>query len=189
MMYKKLIYTHAAQVVPRLNLENDISELFTEDTLLADAISILKEKKMKIELVALIAHALPVREGIWWGYKTLALRQADWKGIQTTALDTIEQWVKQPSEESRRKAEYLANKLELSCGPSWLAQAVFWNGSGSIIAPDQPTVLPEADLYCKAIAGAIAHSAALPEWDNSEEYYNKSIHIALDIASGGSGQI
>ena len=96
-------------------------------------------------------------------------------------------WVRSPSEELRRKAEHLSHRLELNCGPSWLAQAVFWNGSGSIVAPDIPPVMPDPFLYAKATAGAINHAAALPQWDKTKPYYQTAIAMALDIAAGGQG--
>ena len=104
--------------------------------------------------------------------------------MQKQCISTAKAWVKSPSEEQRRKSELFSNKLKLNCGPSWLAQAVFWNGSASIVAPDLPNVLPDPFLYSKAVAGAINHSAALPNWDKTDEYYKKSIGIALELAKG-----
>ena len=96
-------------------------------------------------------------------------------------------WALSPSEDLRRKSELLANRLKLNCGPSWVSQAVFWNGSGSIVAPDLPTVLPDPYLYAKAVAGAINHAAALPVWDQTSPYYENAVIAAIDIAQGGNG--
>ena len=63
---------------------------------------------------------------------------------------------------------------------------MFWNGSGSIVAPDLPQVMPDNLLYSKAVAGAVNHAAALPEWANSDAYYKYAVESAINIAKGNA---
>ncbi|MDN3610113.1 DUF6931 family protein [Vibrio ostreicida] len=186
-MYKKIPYQSSAQILPRFEVSDEAKQLIGDECPVDKTISKLKEAKLYNEVTQFLAHALPVRESIWWALCCISTRDDVWSDTQKMCLGVVKQWAQSPSEELRRRAELLANRLKLNCGPSWLAQAVFWNGSGSIVAPDLPIVLPDPFLYAKAVSGAINHSASLPEWDKSESYYENAIMAALDIASGGNG--
>lgn len=153
-----------------------------------DSIDVLKQEELNFDLVQLLAHGLPVRESIWWASLCLDIRISEWSPSQVQCINTAKEWVKSPGEELRRKAELFANRLEQNCGPSWLAQAVFWNGSGSIVSADLPAVLPDPNLYAKAVSGAINHAAALPQWEGTNKYYQQAFSMALSIATGGNGK-
>ncbi|MGR5211310.1 DUF6931 family protein [Vibrio rotiferianus] len=187
MKYKKIPYQTAEQILPRFQASDEAKALLDEETSINDVIQSLTDKELFNDLVQFLTHALPVREAIWWGALCLNQRNEEWSPLQKQSVDTCMAWVRSPSEELRRKAEHLSHRLELNCGPSWLAQAVFWNGSGSIVAPDIPPVMPDPFLYAKATAGAINHAAALPQWDKTKPYYQTAIAMALDIAAGGQG--
>ena len=188
MKYKKIPYKTGMQLLRRFKASDEAEELILDDMPVHDSIEALQQSDLSFDLIQLLAHGLPVRESIWWGALCLDMRQDRWNTMQKQCIETAKEWVKSPSEELRRKAELFANRLDLNCGPSWLAQAVFWNGSGSIVAADLPMVLPDPDLYAKAVSGAINHSAALPEWDGTKRYYQSAYDMALDIASGGNGK-
>ncbi|MCL9783146.1 hypothetical protein M9194_17090 [Vibrio sp. S4M6] len=188
MIYKKIPYKSGLQILNRFKASEDAVALITEDMSAPESIESLKQAELNFDLIQFLAHGLPVRESIWWASLCLDMRSDVWSPIQMQCVNTARDWVKSPSEELRRKAELFANRLEQNCGPSWLAQAVFWNGSGSIVAADLPVVLPDAHLYSKAVSGAVNHAAALPHWDGTKEYYEKAISTALDIAAGGNGK-
>lgn len=187
MTYKKIPYQTISQVLPRFKASDEAKQLLANELPIADGLQALSRHKLNSDLVQLLAHCLPVREAILWGALCLETRNDVWSPLQKQTLETCKQWVLSPSEELRRKAELLANRLELNCGPSWLAQAVFWNGSGSIIAPDQPPVMPDPFLYAKATAGAINHAAALPDWKKNQEFIDHAYQQAINIAQGGQG--
>ena len=183
-MYKKIPYQTGKQLLDRFTASEEAVSLIEEDMDIEKTINVLQENDLNFDLVQFLAHGLPVREAIWWAAFTLDIRLEVWSPSQQQCIATAKAWVKSPSEELRRKSELFANRLNLNCGPSWLSQAVFWNGSGSIVAPDLPNVMPDPFLYSKATAGAINHAAALPQWEGTKEYYAKSIQFALEIAKG-----
>lgn len=187
MNYKKIPYQTCGQILPRFKASEEAQQLLDPEMSVSLAIEALQTEELFNDLTQFLAHALPVREAIWWASLCVQQRQDIWNPTQLHCIQTAQQWVQSPAEELRRKAELLSNRLELNCGPSWLSQAVFWNGSGSIVAPDLPAVLPDPFLCAKAVAGAINHAAALPAWDESQAYYTQSLHYAIDIANGGSG--
>ena len=186
-MYKKIPYQSSSQIIPRFQASEEAKECINDELPIDQVIVSLQKSELYNDLVQFLAHALPVRESIWWALCCLYSRNDVWNETQKMALDTTKHWALSPSEELRRKSELLANRLKLNCGPSWVSQAVFWNGSGSIVAPDLPTVLPDPYLYAKAVSGAINHAAALPVWDQTSSYYENAVIAAIDIAQGGNG--
>ncbi|SON52130.1 DUF6931 family protein [Vibrio tapetis] len=188
MTYRKIPYPLGQQVLQRFTPSEEALALILDEQPTDVSIEQLIEHRLHNDLMQFIAHALPVREAIWWAARTLDQRQDIWSPMQIQCIDTAKQWVQSPSEALRRKSELFAQRLDLNCGPSWLAQAVFWNGAGSIVTPDLPVVLPDPFLYAKAVAGSINHAAALPSWDKSEQYYQTATQLGLEIAKGESNQ-
>ncbi|MGF1722364.1 hypothetical protein L4D20_20260 [Vibrio kyushuensis] len=186
MNYKKIPYKTGLQVIQRFKASDEALALLTEESSISETIDILTTHEQYTDLCQFFAHALPVREAIWWAAHCLEHRSEDWNSSQIQCINTAKQWAQSPSEELRRKAELFANRLNVNCGPSWLAQAVFWNGSGSIVGPDLPQVMPDALLYSKAVAGSVNHAAALPEWQHSDRYYANAIEAAINIAKGNA---
>ncbi|KJY83416.1 hypothetical protein TW81_10540 [Vibrio galatheae] len=187
MIYKKIPYQNCGQILPRFTASEEAKQQLDDTFTIEQTIQLLIDNELYNDLMQFLAHALPVREAIWWASLCIQLRQDVWNTTQIQCIQTAQQWVQSPAEELRRKAELLSNRLNLNCGPSWLAQAVFWNGSASIVAPDLPAVLPDPYLYAKAVAGSINHAAALPNWDGTSDYYLQATNFALDIANGGNG--
>ncbi|MFC3152738.1 DUF6931 family protein [Litoribrevibacter euphylliae] len=188
-MYKKIPLDQSLSILQRYDVSEDCLALINGTMPPAEVIDQLQSAKLDNDLVQFLCHALPVREVIWWACLALELRQQDWTPQQANAITCAKGWVKEPDEAHRRQAEHIVNKIGHDCAPGWLAQAVFWNGSGSITDVGKPAVMPPENLYAKAAAGAINMASVMPAWDGSNEYYQKVIKIGLDLANGGSGNI
>ncbi|WP_064609368.1 DUF6931 family protein [Photobacterium sp. J15] len=151
----------------------------------------LIEAAMAIELFAdaitYLAHALPVREAVWWACCCAASRN-DWKEDEWNAIRAAKAWVHTPDETSRRFAEQMAEIAGLESGAGWSAQAAFWSG-GSMTKPEEPVVPPPEYLYAQAVAGCINLTAVLPDGEEAKERYSNFVDIGLNIAMGGNGQI
>ena len=187
MNYKKIPYKACGQVLPRFTASEVAQKHLERDFTIKQAIEVMEKNELYNDLTQFIAHALPVREAIWWASICLMQREKDWSQAQLQCIEAAKEWVQSPSEGLRRRSELLSSRLGLNCGPSWLTQAVFWNGSGSIVSPDLPSVMPDPFLYAKAVAGAINHASALPVWESSKQYYVQSLKYAINISNGGDG--
>ncbi|MGF1747898.1 DUF6931 family protein [Vibrio cionasavignyae] len=185
--YKKIPYVSAEQILPLFTPSEDIASVITNTATIRDVINELEQQSLYFDLVQFLAHALPVREALLWSYLCVEIRHDVWSTTQGSCLAACKQWIFEPSEEARRRCELFANRLELQCAPSWLAQGVFWNGAGSIVSPELPNVLPDPKLYAKACSGAINMAAAMPEWSGQLAYYKQAVKFALNIANGGLG--
>ena len=190
MKYRKIPFVNSKQLLQRFELSSEEAEaLVNADMTPEQLITVLTDAGEYIDLTQFLCHALPVREVIWWCCLALELRNDVWTDAQQAAIKNARAWVREPDEAKRRLAEQQAEKLGNENGPGWLAQAVFWNGSGSLSEVGMPAVMPADFLYAKAAAGAINLAAALPEWQGRDKFYQRVFAMGLNIADGGNGQI
>ncbi len=189
MSFKKIPQAESGPIWGRFEATEAATELATMQLSPEQAIEHLQQQSLFIDMSNFIAHALPMRECLWWCILVLELRNSDWSALELDTLKHCKQWVLEPEEAKRRLLEQRVEKLGHDCAIGWLAQAVFWNGSGSIIAPDLPLVMPVDYLYAKAAAGAINTAAVIPSWDGYAGYYEKVAAMGVNIAKGGRGEL
>jgi len=165
---------------------NDIVDLSAKPSVIIDS---LLEAGLYQDLVHFYCHALPMRETIWWCVCSVELRQDVLTKVEASLLNACKDWVREPQEPKRRYIEKQLQQLKNDSFIRWLAQGIFWNGSGSIADISLPVVMPAEFLYSKAIAGAINTAAVLPEWKGRNKYYKQVFASALDISKGGKGLV
>ncbi len=187
--YKKIPYISLGQLLPHFELSEEAQAITDPQMSPIEALVHLRAEQLNIDAITLLAYSLPRSESIWWACQCLMLRQGCLSQVQIDCLNNAKLWLENPTEVLRRRSEYYAKRLGSDCGPGWLALAVFWNGSGSIIASGEPEVLPKAFLYAAAVAGAVNLGGVKPELSQSAlgEYYRLVFQSGLDIAGGGLG--
>ncbi len=187
-MLKKIPNATIASIINRYQVREQAKLLLKPSLTPNAAIEILLKAKLYLDTVQFIAHALPMIEAISWANETLAGRIDEWDNKQIQALNSVRTWLKSPNETYRIRANQLAERLGLDVAPAWVAKAAYWSGTGSIVAADQPEVLPPAFLYGQAVSAAITIAAAVPPWplesDGYEHYYQEAIRLGLAIAQG-----
>ena len=189
MSYKKIPLADSQPIWKRFEASEQAQQLQTTASSPAETIAQLQQQSLFIDLSNFIAHALPMRESLWWCIVVLELRNSDWSELEKDTISRCRNWVLEPEEAKRRFIERRLKQLGHDCAVGWLAQAVFWNGSGSIVEADLPMVMPMDYLYAKGVAGAVNTAAVVPEWDGYLEYYQQATAIAIDIADGGRGDL
>lgn len=186
-MFKKIPYQDSGAILRHVRLSEKAAELVDASAAPVDVIDTLMGAKLFIDLTNFFCHALPMREVIWWTCNALELRNEDWTAEENRTIQECKHWVKEPQEGARRRIEKQMEKFKNDRAVRWLAQAVVWNGSGSIVPIGFPTVMPAEYLYAKAAAGAINTAAVLPEWKGYQKFYQSTFSMALDLAKGGPG--
>ncbi|MEH6651232.1 MAG: hypothetical protein V7707_14490 [Motiliproteus sp.] len=186
-MLKKIPYQQSQSVLQRFELSDEAAACVADTMAPSEVISVLQSNKLYIDLVNFFSHGLPMREVIWWACLALELRMGDWSAEEKKVIADCKGWVQEPDEAKRRLAERQVKQLGVQCAPGWLAQAVFWNGSGSLAEPAQPVVLPPEFLYAKAAAGAINTASVIPKWKGYDDYCPRVIAMAENLARGGRG--
>ncbi|MGF1734175.1 DUF6931 family protein [Photobacterium satsumensis] len=193
---KKIPYISSGPILAGIELSEDAEGAVQREGSPTEVIEQLTKAGCYIDLAHFFAHALPMREAIWWCVQSIRLRQTEWNAAEAMLVDDCERWVREPNEAIRRNIEKQIVTLKNDRAPKWLGQAVFWSGTGSIAPVDNPIVMPVDYLYAKAVAGAVNTAAVIPEWKSGnktvrnghQKYYQRAFEIALDIANGGSGK-
>ncbi len=181
----KIPYQHIREVLTKFNANAELLKIAEEYSSPSAFISQLGQLKRYSDLVICLAHALPLRESIWWACCCGRL-VADWNEKEKSALQVAEMWVRHGDDKYRQLAGNAANEAGLETGAGWVAQAAFWSG-GSMLDNAQPAVIPPPFLYAQAVAGAVNLIAALADVKADNNLYIKAIDIAIDIAKGGNG--
>ena len=97
-MYKKIPYQSSTQIMPRFQASDDAKEVIGEELQIDQVIIRLQEAELNYDLVQFLAHALPVRESIWWALCCLSSRNDVWNDVQKMSLNTAKHWALAPSE-------------------------------------------------------------------------------------------
>lgn len=118
----------------------------------AYAIEQLKQQDLTRDAIQLIAHGLPIMSAIRWGLLVLKEQNAT---ANDPILECVANWLSSPNETLRIRAQQLAERAGLDSAVGWLGYSVFWSGTGSIVAPELPVVLPPENMVGHAINAAI----------------------------------
>jgi hypothetical protein len=146
-----------------------------------DFVALLMEKTLYPDAVRFIAHALPKREAVWWGW--VCARRASGDNPQPkikAALEATEKWIAQPSEDNRRSAMAAAQKAELGTAAGCAGLAAFFSG-GSLAPPDAPVVPPGEFLSAKAVSGAVIFAAVAKEPERAPEKFKSFVAQGVEV--------
>jgi hypothetical protein len=113
------------------------------------------------DAVDVLTYLLPKQYAIAWGCECWLAAQAGREAdpIEKGALAAAQRWVKDPSEENRRAALELADRLGYKTGGAWLAAAAGWS-SGTMVPSGEYEVPPPPGLSGNAVAAALKLAAA-----------------------------
>ncbi len=190
MKLKKIPDDNIARILTTYEPSDEILALTNNDMAPDEFLQITIDNKLYLDAISFLAHALPMRESIYWAYLTTNFLAAKFTDKELAVLKTVKDWFSSPDETTRRQNGKLAEDLKLKSGPAWLAEAVFWSG-GSILPPESPATEAPPFLYAKAVIGAISLSIALNEEDEKTliANYIHSLKIGFNLAQGGNGNI
>ena len=146
-------------------------------------VKLLMEKTLYPDAVRFIAHALPKRESVWWGW--VCARRAAGESPPPkikAALDATEKWIAQPSEDNRRSAMAAAQKAELGTAAGCAGLAAFFSG-GSLAPPEAPVVPPGEFLAAKAVSGAVIFAAVASEPEKAPEKFRSFVAQGVEVTN------
>jgi hypothetical protein len=148
-----------------------------------DFVALLMEKALYADAVRFIAHALPKREAVWWGW--VCARRGAGENPQPkikAALDATERWIAQPNDDNRRLAMASAQKAELGTAAGCAGLAAFFS-SGSLAPPDAPPVPPGEFLAAKAVSGAVIFAAVAKEPERAPERFRSFVAQGVEVTN------
>ena len=148
-----------------------------------DYLSTLVAAEQYPPAIRLLAHLMPKREAVWWGWYC-AKR---WAGAEPAAklkaaLDAAERWISAPNDEHRRAAFEAAEKAEMGNPVGCTGAAVFFS-HGSLAPADLPPVPPDDYLTAKMVANAVTLAAVTPAPAQANEKFATYVKTGLDVAN------
>jgi hypothetical protein len=175
----------ASEICAHFSLPNKAKEMLRPGMNPQEFVNLLLEKKNYLEAIDFLVHALPVREGIWWGCLCMQhalgdnLTPAD-RSAATAAIA----WVMQPTEEKRAAAVAPAEAAGMPSIAGWLARAAAQTG-GNMAPPGVPFFKPpEPFAPAKAIATAVKFALAKAKPSQLEQMQKGYVELAIQIAEG-----
>jgi hypothetical protein len=113
------------------------------------------------DAVDVLTHLLPKQYCVAWACECVQELNAHGAGTPAdiAALSVTKRWLADPSEENRRAAVELADRLRFQGPGAWLAAAAGWT-AGSMLPAGQPEVPVAATLTGDAVGAAVRLAAA-----------------------------
>ena len=144
----------------------------------------LVEKKLNVDAIRFLGHALPKREAVWWASQCVrSVAGTDPPPEVKAALRAAEQWVTDPNEENRRKAFAAAEAAGLGTAAGCTAVAAFWSG-GSLGPANLPVIPPGEHLTARGVSGAILLALVLAEPEKAAEKASRFLAQGIGVADG-----
>jgi len=163
------------EICEAAGLEAEVVALVTPERAPPAFVGALREGEKVIEAVGFLAHALPVREAIWWAWTCARDSAGDEPAAKIqTALDATGRWIHEPSDENRRAAYEAAQAADIMTPAGSAGAAAFFSG-GSMGPPDQPPMPPGEHMAAKAIFGCVVLAAG-----SEPEQMEPRLHGFLD---------
>jgi hypothetical protein len=156
------------EVLARAGVVDEAAPLLPEAPDARSLVEAMIEGGLCAESLSFLAHALPRREAIWWGW--LAAREAGGEtppGPLAQVLEATHAWIADPSDANRRRAHAAAQAEGLAAPASLVALAAFFSGA-SLAPPDQPPVPPAREDGASALAGALVMAGVTLRPDDAE---------------------
>jgi len=177
----------AAEVCANFDLDVEAKKLLRLGMNPQEFLTALIEKKKHVAAIDFMAHALPAREGIWWG--CLCMQHAIGDNLpppDRAAATAALQWVMRPTEENRTVAKAPAESAGPLSPAGALAMAVNLTG-GSVAPPNAPFVPPPPFAAAKAIARAVKLASLKMEPSSLAKTQRCYVELAIQVAEGRLG--
>jgi len=173
----------ASEVCSHFALGDGAKRLLTPELTADKYLELLIQNKQYIDAVRVLAYALPIRDAITWS-NSCARQSSEPNPAEklSAALEAVDRWLAEPSDDNRRAAMKAAEQAELSTAAGSTALAVFLSG-GSLAPPDAPVVPPEKYQASNAVVGAILLSAIATEPEKAEAKYQAFLEQGQKIAA------
>jgi hypothetical protein len=174
----------AAEVCQTVYIDKQAKKLLRPEMTPREFVEALMEKQQYMAAVDFMAHALPVRETIWWACLCLQHTCGDklvpW---EKAAAKAAARWVLQPTEENRIAAKHPAEVLGLTSPAGALAAAVDQTG-GSIAPPNAPPMPPSPFAPARAVAISIKLASTKVEPVKIQATQKGLVELGIGVAEG-----
>jgi|SRR5579871_145406 len=164
----------AQEVCERFDVTREAKSLLRSDMTPLQFMEALAMKKLYVESIDFLAHALPPREGIWWGCLCLQhARGGTLSPAEKAACSAAVNWLIKPTEENRLAAKAPGESLGVSSPAGVLAIAA---------AGGMPPPGPFA--HAKAVAMSVKLSALAGAPSGIIQTQRSYLQLGVGVAAG-----
>lgn len=167
----------ASEVCAHFNLPKEARALLQDGMDPREFVDALLTQKQNVTGIDFMSHALPPREGIWWG--CLCFQHAfgnELNPLDRAAVTAAVRWVFQPIEENRAVAKAPADALGCASPAGALASAVMQTGGG--VAPPSPFA------PAKSVAVAVKLSTVKGDPARILDRQRAFVELGVEVAEG-----
>jgi hypothetical protein len=164
-------------------LSEEAMGLMRPDLAPRDYIALLMSKKLYADAVRFLAHALPKRQAVWWGW--ISAKKAagsDPPPKIKASLEATEKWIAQPDDDAGRVAMAAAKEAQTTTAAGCAGMAAFFSGS-SLGPPHVPPIPPGEYLTAKAVSGAVIYAAVGKDPVNAPERFNSFVQQGVEVTA------
>jgi hypothetical protein len=172
----------ARKVCESIELSEPAGEILDDTIEVLPFIDKLTAAELLVDCLRVLAAWLSKRKAVWWGAGCVESACADRLEMQTALLATTRSWVRDPTDENRRKALDAAETADTKLPACWLARAAGWSG-GSLSPPGLPVVPPDDHLTAQALTGALLLAAVFIDPARCAGNYRKFIAQGKELAT------
>ena len=171
----------AADVAAVAELSEEAMGLLRPDVAPPDYVALLMSKKLYADAVRFVAHALPKREAVWWGWiSAKRAAGADPPPKIKASLEATEKWIAQPDDESGRAAMAAAKEAQTTTAAGCAGMAAFFSGS-SLGPVHVPPIPPGEFLTAKAVTGAVSYAAVGKDPANAPDRFQSFVQQGVEV--------
>jgi hypothetical protein len=174
----------AAEICSRFVLKKEARPLLSDNIGPREFVEALLANKQYVTGIDFMAHALPIREALWWG--CLSVQHACGGNLspsETEACRAAAQWVLQPTKENRAAALVPAQAAEPASPTGRLAKAVA-QIDGTFAPTNSPPVPPVPFAPAKEVAVAVKLAAARVDPFKSVDAQRLFLELGVGVADG-----
>jgi hypothetical protein len=170
-------------VLARLaELDDDARAVLDETADVKRNLERLVQEGFRLEAIQVLAHALPARGAVWWGWGCAKQVAGDPVPEEVAGcLEATEAWLADPTDTRRRAAGTAGNEAKEPTPASMAAMAVFL-ADGSTSPPDLPVTPPPPHVAAKLAGGAVCMAAAGGDPETIEPRLERFFRQGLEVA-------
>lgn len=137
-----------------------------------------------VDMMRLMAVALPPREAVWWG--CIAAREVHGDSELTPCLKAAEAWVFEPNDANREKLQMALDAVDMDDDTALVATAALY-ASGTMGMGDMEEIPAPPAAVSSCVFGM--NMMTLSDAEDPIAQMRWVIDRALDIARGGNGKV
>ena len=179
----KITFQKASEICQRYEPDEEAVSGLRDGITPAEFLESLTERGLWSEAIKFLSQALSKRDAIAWASQCVRHgSKAELAPLSLAALDAVDAWLTDSSEDHRRAAQEAAELAGAATPAGCVAFGVFFSG-GSLGPKNLEQVIPPADeLTGKALAGALMLAAVITEPENAPVRLQAFVEQGLQMA-------